>query len=175
MPYYIKRKPKKGGGGDGDGGGQRKPTTPRRPSLSRAVQRLDKVFSLYIRLRDSRAYGFRAFRCISCGRIKSFEYADCGHYYSRRNMATRFDEDNCHAECSYCNRFSADHLIAYRLNLVRKIGEQRFALLGVKSKAVRKWSVWELEELTKHYAALVKGLEAEAARGGNGGNNKQSV
>lgn len=163
MPYYIKRKPKAGD----KGGGEHKRTTPqRRPSLSRAVQRLDKVFSLYIRLRDSKAYGFKAFRCISCGRVKSFEYADCGHYYSRRNMATRFDEDNCHAECSYCNRFSADHLIAYRLNLVRKIGVQRFALLSVKSKSVRKWSVWELEELTKHYAALVKGLQAEAS-GGN--------
>ena len=142
MPYYMKSKKKT-----------------KSPSLSTLVDRLDKVFSKYIRLRDAMPSG--TFRCISCGKIKPIEQADCGHFHSRTHMSTRFDEDNCHAECRYCNRFSADHIIGYRENLIRKIGEQRYILLEVKAHETRKWSHFELEMLIKYYKALVEKLQKE--------------
>ena len=123
MPYYIRRKKKK-----------EKPfplfdkagvKIKKKPDL---VAKLDKVFSRYIRLRDCMPNGY--FRCISCGKIKPYEQADCGHFHSRRHMATRFDEDNAHAECKSCNRFSADHLIHYEKNLKAKIGQLRFDKLA---------------------------------------------
>lgn len=143
MAYYIKHKK----------------SEKKSPSLSALVERLDKVFSKYIRLRDAMPSGL--FRCISCGKIKPIEEADCGHFHSRTHMSTRFDEDNCHAECRYCNRFSADHLIGYRENLIRKIGEQRYLLLEVKAHETRKWSHFELEQLVKYYRALVGKLQKE--------------
>lgn len=143
MSYYIKRKK----------------SEKKSPSLSALVERLDKVFSKYIRLRDAMPSGL--FRCISCGKIKPIGQADCGHFHSRTHMSTRYDEDNCHAECRYCNRFSADHLIGYRENLIRKIGEQRFLLLEVKAHETRKWSHFELEQLVKYYKALVEKLQKE--------------
>ena len=143
MPYYIKRKR----------------SEKKSPSLSALVERLDKVFSKYIRLRDAMPSGM--FRCISCGKIKPIEQADCGHFHSRTHMSTRFDEDNCHAECRYCNRFSADHLIGYRENLIKKIGGQRYQLLEVKAHETRKWSHFELEQLAKYYKALVEKLQKE--------------
>ena len=73
------------------------------PSLSTLRDRLDTVFSKYIRLRDAMPSG--TFRCISCGKIKTLDQADAGHYFSRVHMNTRFDEDNVHDECRYCNRF----------------------------------------------------------------------
>ena len=148
MPYYIKKKSEK-----------KKPEKKKSPSLPTLVDRLDKVFSKYIRLRDAMPGG--TFRCISCGRIKPIEQADCGHFHSRTHMSTRFDEDNCHAECRYCNRFSADHIIGYRENLIRKIGSQRFLLLEVKAHETRKWSHFELEQLAKYYRALVDKLQKE--------------
>ena len=148
MPYYIKKKSEK-----------KKPEKKKSPSLPTLVDRLDKVFSKYIRLRDAMSGG--TFRCISCGRIKPIEQADCGHFHSRTHMSTRFDEDNCHAECRYCNRFSADHIIGYRENLIRKIGSQRFLLLEVKAHETRKWSHFELEQLAKYYKALVDKLQKE--------------
>lgn len=146
MPYYIRRK---------------KSDSPkqRSSSLSALVDRLDTVFSRYIRLRDAMPGG--TFRCISCGKVKPIEQADCGHFHSRTHMSTRFDEDNCHAECRYCNRFSADHIIGYRENLIRKIGSQRFLLLEVKAHETRKWSHFELEQLAKHYKTLVEKLQKE--------------
>ena len=158
MPYYIKRtKAKK----------KDKPLPlfdkagviiKKKPDLK---AKLDKVFSLYIRLRDSKPFNYRFFKCISCGEIKPFEQADCGHFHSRRHLTTRFDEDNAHAECRACNRFSADHLINYEKNLIAKIGQQKFDLLKVKAAGTSKMSDFEYEQLIKYYKALNKKLRKE--------------
>lgn len=148
MAYYIKKQ------------NVRKEKGKKRSTMS-LITKLDRVFSLYIRLRDSRQFAYKGFRCISCGQVKPFAKADCGHYYSRKNMATRFDEDNCNSECSFCNRFDASHLIGYRENLIKKIGQQRFDLLRVKSNQTKKWSAFELEELIKYYTALVAKMESK--------------
>lgn len=123
------------------------------------VKKLDKVFSRYIRLRDAMPNGY--FRCIACGQLKRIEQADCGHFYSRKHMATRFDEDNCSAECSACNRFSADHLIGYQTNLIKKIGMARFELLGQKVRMVKKWSDFELKAMIEHYKREADRLASE--------------
>lgn len=102
-----------------------------------------------------------SFRCISCGQIKPYEQADCGHFHSRRHMATRFDEDNAHAECRACNRFSADHLIQYEKNLKAKIGQLRFDKLAWRASQAKKWTDFELIELTKYYKALGDKLSKE--------------
>lgn len=120
------------------------------------VDKLDKVFSKYIRLRDCMVGGYT--RCISCGRLLPFEDFDCGHYMGRTHMATRYDEDNCNSECKRCNRFGADHLIGYRANLIHKIGEQRVMLLEVKAHQIHKWSDFELEAMITYYSKKVKEL-----------------
>ena len=113
--YYLKRKPKK----------KEKPLplfdkagikVKKKPDL---VAKLDKVFSRYIRLRDAMPNGY--FRCISCGQIKPYGQADCGHYHSRRHMSTRLDEDNDHAAGRARNRFQADHMLGYRENMIDNI------------------------------------------------------
>lgn len=100
-------------------------------------------------------------KCISCGKIKRFEDVDCGHFHSRRHMATRFDEDNCHAECKYDNRFSADHLIGYERNLIQKIGNQRFDLLNARAHSSCHWLESELNEKLNHYKSEVQRLSEE--------------
>lgn len=121
------------------------------------VRKLDKVFSLYIRLRDTMPGG--VFRCIACGQIKPFEQADCGHYFSRTHMATRYSELNCHAECRHCNRFRADHLDGYRRNLVAKIGTKMFDLLTMQHNQTVKYSDFELQELIKVYQDKAKEIK----------------
>ncbi len=142
--YYTKRKKQSLSG------------TKRKPNLK---ARLDKEFSLYIRLRDCMPNGY--FRCISCGQIKPFSQADCGHYFSRVHTATRFDEQNCHAECRYCNRFRADHLEGYRENLICKIGPKAFELLKLRAATVAKISDFEYEQLIKYYKAQNAKLKKE--------------
>lgn len=150
--YYFKKNTKDA---HSEEKAHRKRPTRSKPNLTK---KLDKVFSAYIRLRDAMPSGY--FRCISCAQIKPFDQADCGHFFSRRNMSVRFDEDNCHAECRGCNRFSSDHLIAYQANLIRKIGMQRFELLSAKSHQSKQWANFELEAIIKHYTAEVKRLSS---------------
>ena len=128
----------------------------RKPDLK---ARADKEFSLFIRLRDCMPNGF--FRCISCGQIKPFGQADCGHFHSRRHMSVRYDEDNAHSECRSCNRFKADHLIGYERNLVAKIGRMRFDKLAWKAAQPMKWTDKELEELAAYYKERNKELRKE--------------
>lgn len=84
---------------------------------------------------------------------------DCGHFHSRIHRNTRYDEDNCSIECHYCNRMSADHLIKYQENLIKKIGQKRFDLLKVKASMTCKRTSFELELLIKEYEKKVKALE----------------
>ena len=136
-------------------------TRRKKSAIDTLEDKLDSVFSLYIRLRDSRDYDHLFFRCISCGMVKPFEKADCGHYFSRRNQSTRYNEVNCHAECSHCNRFKADHLHGYRENLIKKIGQERFDLLAWEAKQPKKWTEFELRALIDHYKREVKKLKQE--------------
>jgi len=152
MPYYIKRKPKTPKSGINE----------RKPSTAALVRKLDKVFSLYIRLRDSAAYNYQYFRCISCGQIKPFEQMDCGHFISRTHQATRFDEENAHGECRFCNRFSADHIIAYQRNLEAKIGKDRVDMLLARGRMTKKWSAFELQLLIKHYQQEVDKMQGKS-------------
>lgn len=156
MPYYIKRKPKKKKEKELPLFDKAGVKVKKKPDL---VAKLDKEFSRFIRLRDAMPNGY--FRCISCGQIKPYEQADCGHYWSRRHMSTRFDEDNCNSECKFCNRFKADHLIGYQKNLIAKIGQQRYDKLAWKASQTRKWSDFELKELIKYYKVLADHLAKE--------------
>ena len=126
--------------------------TKKKPDLR---AKLDKVFSEYIRKRDTRN---GVFKCISCGRILLYEQADCGHYINRKHMATRFDEMNCNAQCRSCNRFDEGNIQGYRRGLVAIYGEQKVTLLEAKKHNFRKYSDFEYEVLIKHYKEEIKKL-----------------
>lgn len=144
LPFYRKKKKssstKKSGGTD-------------------LVKKLDKIFAYYIRLRDIMPNGMG--KCISCGKIKPYREIDCGHFFGRSNMATRFDEDNCNSECRWCNRVSSDHLIFYQENLIKKIGIARFSSLRVKAHSTKKWEAYELQRMIDYYTKEVKRLSYE--------------
>lgn len=136
---------------------KRKPRPPktgtkeRKPSTATLTRKLDEVFSLYIRLRDSQEYNHEYFKCISCGEIKPFDQMDAGHFISRTHRATRWDEDNVNGECMGCNRFSSDHIAYYSKNLEEKIGKERVDALLVKGRQTKKTSVSELEDMISYY------------------------
>lgn len=123
------------------------------------VDVLDKVFSKYIRLRDSKPYGFRSFKCISCGRVLSIDQADAGHFIKRGNMATRFNEDNVHSQCIRCNRFQDGNYELFRKNLEEKIGSTRLAQLIQLGHSTVKYSNSDIEEMIKVYRKKINELE----------------
>lgn len=118
--------------------------------------KLDTVFSQYIRLRDMEEG--RVFRCISCNRILPISQADCGHYINRQHMSTRWHEMNCHAQCRKCNRFDEGNMQGYRLGLVRMYGEKHVAVLESYKYRVTKYSDFEMSALIKYYKSRIKEL-----------------
>lgn len=145
--YYIKKK---------------KSDKPKKRQTSKAtlIKKLDKVFSQYIRLRDSDTNGYC--RCISCGKIHYWKEIQNGHYMSRRYLSTRFDEMNCNAQCVACNIFNQGNIQMYRQNLIKKISEKNVDYLEYKAKGVAvHYSAFELEQLIKYYTVLVKKLSEE--------------
>lgn len=111
---------------------------------------LDKVFQFYVRLRDAMPGGMT--KCISCGKILPFDKMQGGHYRSRKNMSTRWSELNVHSECFTCNCMEGDHLINYRKNLIKKIGESKVGWLDAYCNESYKWSDFELVLMIKEYS-----------------------
>lgn len=116
------------------------------PELKKTAQ---KYFNKYIRLRD------RDLPCISCqgncGKV------DAGHYIAQGSSgALRYNEDNVHAQGVGCNRWKHANLVEYRVNLVKKIGEDRVKWLEAHRHDVKKWSREELEEIINKYKQLTK-------------------
>lgn len=123
------------------------------------ISKLDKVFSRYIRLRDTDDNGY--FKCPTCGRILPFDQADCSHYWSRTHYSTRWNEDNCVVECKHCNRFDSSHLDGLGRHLKKKLGEQRFELLHWLHHQPKDLDEFELATLIKDYQKKVIALARE--------------
>lgn len=129
-------------------------------SKTNLKEKLDRVFSQYIRLRDMIG-NTRTFQCISCGKIKPINQADCGHYINRKHMSTRFSEVNCNAQCKSCNRFDEGNIMGYRRGLVAKYGKERVILLEAMKYDIKKYTEFEYDVLIKHYQEEVKRILKE--------------
>lgn len=120
--------------------------------------KLDRVFSEYIRKRDSKD-GY--FTCISCGRVLPYEQADCGHYINRKHMSTRYSEVNCAAQCRKCNRFDEGNMSGFRNGLVSRYGEERVLILEMQKGKTKRYSEVEYKALIEHYKNEIKKLDCE--------------
>jgi len=125
------------------------------------VAKLDKVFSEYVRLRDSDANGF--VRCISCGGIHHWKQVDNGHYVNRKHLSTRWHEKNCNGQCRACNRFDEGNMIGYHRGLVKKYGENVIQELDVMRHQTSKLSDFEGQLLINDYQNKVKSLKKAKA------------
>jgi hypothetical protein len=80
-------------------------------------------FNKYIRMRDIK----KGYPCVSCGKpYDGDRYKwDAGHYISRTYSKVRFHLDNVHLQCVKCNRYAGGAPIPYRINLIKRIGEDK--------------------------------------------------
>lgn len=124
------------------------------------TEKLDKIFSIYIRIKDATPHtGY--VRCVTCGAVKHWKDAQCGHYSSRGNMATRWSTTNCHVQCMPCNVMKHGNMIEYRHFMVKKYGEEATEEVERLGHSSKHWSLWELEEMITYYTALVEKVRKE--------------
>lgn len=115
--------------------------------------KLDRIFSEYIRRRDSNN-GFG--RCISCNKILHWTNGDAGHYVNRQHMSLRYDEKNVHLQCRRCNRFDEGNMLGYTKGLINKYGESVLDYLDMKKHNISKLSESDYIALISHYQDKLK-------------------
>lgn len=121
--------------------------------MKNAIKKLDREFSIFIRLRDSQnGVG----RCISCGKVVHWKQADCGHFVNRKHLSLRFSEKNCNLQCRACNRFDEGNPVGYARGLIEKYGDGILEELEIAKRQTVKFSKAEIELMIKHYRKLNK-------------------
>ena len=128
---------------------------PKKPSRKSLVKKLDKIFSIYIRLRDSDNNGYC--KCISCKIKYHYKEVDAGHFIGRRHLITRFEPKNVYAQCRYCNRYLSGNQYLYSVAL-EKLEKNLPAKLLKKSRKTIKLSNNELILLINKYKKLTDKL-----------------
>jgi len=109
-------------------------------------------FNKFIRLRDKDE------PCISCGRHHQGQY-HAGHYRTvGANPELRFEELNCHKQCSVCNNHKSGNIVDYRINLVRKIGQEAIDWLEGPHDPL-KLTIEQIQGIRKKYRDKCKELE----------------
>ena len=121
------------------------------------IQKLDKIFSEYIRLRDSDEYGM--IRCISCGKRVKWKEADAGHFVSRRHLSLRFDEYNVNAQCKKCNQFESGNIEGYKRGLILKHGRWIIDYLENKKNEIQEYSDFAIELKIGHFRKKVREMK----------------
>lgn len=124
---------------------------PKKGTLQWYKLELDRIFSIYIRLRDDGV-------CYTCGSEKHWKYQQNGHYISRGYLATRFDEENCHCQCFSCNIRKKGNYTQYALNLTKQYGSGILKKLDKKKDTIVKLDIPKYKKLIRKYEKKIKKL-----------------
>ena len=109
---------------------------------SQIIKKLDKIYADRVKTRDK-------YTCQRC--FKQTGQLQCSHYWSRRNMGTRFDLNNLTTLDSYCHRISdSDKHSWYTDYMKKKLGEAGYEKLRIKALAVTKFPTSDLRFLLEH-------------------------
>ena len=120
----------------------------KKPSRKTLVKKLDTIFSQYIRRKD--AIDDIA-TCVTCGKKDHYKKLQCGHFMSRSNYSTRWEENNVGVQCYGCNISRSGEQYKFSQYLGNKLAEEML----IKSKQIVKFADVDLIDLIKFYTEKV--------------------
>lgn len=125
---------------------------------SEYMKEAQAVINRYVRLRDAHL------GCVSCERPAAWQGQWHASHYRSRGAAPhlRFNLHNIHKSCSICNNHLSGNIMGYRPELVRRIGEERVALLEA-SQGRAGFTTDYLKRLKRVFAEKTRRLEARRA------------
>ena len=116
-----------------------------------------QAFNAWIRERDYDQ------PCISCGRHHQGQY-HAGHYLTvGSHPELRFEPLNVHKQCAPCNDHKSGNVVAYRVRLIAKIGQEAVEWLEGPHEP-KHYEVEELRAMTKHFRAEVRRMQRARER-----------
>jgi len=124
---------------------------PKKPSRKTLIKKLDTIFSIYIRRKNSVN---EIAQCITCGKKDHWKKMQNGHFMSRKHYSTRWDEENVQVQCNACNvfRYGEQYLFS------RYLGDDKADELLAKSRQIQKFTDIDLIEMIDYYKQKVDNL-----------------
>ena len=114
------------------------------------------LFNTYIRERDVGK------PCISCDAVMAKSDINAGHFFSVGAYPNlRFNEDNVHSQCIYCNKHLHSNATEYSIRLPYRIGRERYDKLLMQRNESGKLSVADIKEQITKYKNLIKELQSK--------------
>ena len=126
------------------------------PTRSKLVQKLDQVFSVYIRLSVADKDWY--ITCPLCWTRVHWTKSQNMHFIKRSVYKYRRDEKNCHAGCMRCNVILHGNYIVYTRRMQRKYGEILVDEM-INDRQIMKIATAEIEAMIDHYQVLVDELK----------------
>jgi hypothetical protein len=127
----------------------------KKPTRKSLVEKLDKIFSQYIR----RRYAINNIsECFTCGVKNDYKKQQAGHFASRRHYSTRWNEYNVQVQCYSCNICNQGMQFEFGKKLCLKYGDNFAEDLMLKSKEIVKFTESDLIELIDYYTEKVNTL-----------------
>ena len=128
----------------------------KRTQRKKLVDKLDKVFSIYIRRRYAKN-GIA--ECFTCGKQDHWKKLQNGHFQSRKHYSTRWHELNCQVQCAGCNVFRYGEQFKFARNLDNTFYDGLADELHIEANKTVKLDNTDLEMLIEKYEMLIKGLD----------------
>jgi len=120
----------------------------RKPTRKGLIKKLDTIFSEYIRKKNADKKGYVT--CITSGKKYHFSEVDAGHFISRKEMSTRWNEQNVWPQSRYDNRYRYGKQYEYSLALEKKKKGLPKHLYNESKKTI-KFSLVDLAEMIDIY------------------------
>ena len=124
-------------------------------NYSKAKREAWKIFSLYIRTRDSHN---GEVECFTCNFIFPIKQIQAGHFIPGRRNSLLFNETNCHPQCMQCNVYKKGNLIEYYPRMVEKYGLDVIEKLKDLNYQITQYKVADLIEIKDKYQVLLDQL-----------------
>jgi 5-methylcytosine-specific restriction endonuclease McrA len=136
---------------------RKKPSSakPRKVSITQAKKKADSAFSIFIRTRDS-VNGVCT--CATCGAKVPLKSAHAGHFISRKDLSTRFDERNVNAQCFACNIHRKGEQYRHSLYIDEKHGSGTSIELLEKSRQIKQMKAQDYLDIARDYKLLTEEL-----------------
>lgn len=124
-----------------------------------AMAKADKYFSRFIRLKYADENGYCI--CITSGKRFFWKDIHCGHFQSRRYMATRYDALNCAPQSAYDNTYKSGEQYKFSKWIDATHGAGTADYLEEKARQEVRLKSVDLEYIAEKYRELSKKIANE--------------
>ena len=126
-------------------------------TISKLKQKLDVLFSQYIRRRNADHLG--RVKCFTCRVEKHWKEQQAGHFQSRSHHSTRWDEVNVQVQCVKCNMYRQGEQFKFGLYLNQRFGYGTAEELEQRAKTIVKLNRVDYEEAIERYKQKIRELD----------------